>query len=184
MSREKKTVREMTLIGVVLAFICVLSSLPMGINILGVAATLQIFVIAFAGFVLGAKKGALTATLYVIIGLILPVYSNMTSGPGILFGPTGGFLFGFIPLAFICGMTVKINHYLFKALLSICGVLVCHTIGLIQFVLVTDMDMMGSILAVTLPYLPKDITMTALAWMVARPVRRAIKYMDSSVKRS
>ena len=49
MSREKKTVREMTLIGVVLAFICVLSSLPMGINILGVAATLQIFVIAFAG---------------------------------------------------------------------------------------------------------------------------------------
>lgn len=174
----KNSVREMTVMGVVLAFICVMSSLPMGINILGVAATLQVFVIAFAGFVLGAKTGALAAFLYVIIGLILPVYSNMTSGPGILFGPTGGFIFGFIPLAFICGLTAKVNHYLAKAMLSILGVLVCHIVGLMQFVVVTDMDMVGSLLAVTLPYLPKDITMTALAWLVARPVKRSIRSID------
>ncbi len=177
--KDKKKVRDMALIGVILAFICVLSPLPLGINILGVATTLQVFVIAFTGFVLGARKGAVTAALYVIIGLILPVYSNMTSGIGILFGPTGGYLFGFILLAFMCGITAKVNHYLIKAFIAIMGVLSVHTIGLIQFILVTDMDVIGSLFAVTFPYLPKDILMTALAFMVARPVKRAIKHMES-----
>lgn len=171
------SVKEMTIMGALLAFVCVLSSLPLGVNILGVAATLQTFAIAFAGFVLGAKKGAALAALYVVIGLILPVYSNMTSGFGVLLGPTGGYLFGFILMAFICGITVQAEHYLIKAFLAIAGVLVCHVVGLVQFVMIAGMDVTGSILAVTLPYLPKDFMMTVLAWMVAKPVRKSIKVM-------
>ncbi len=179
--KDKNAIRDITLMGVILAFICVLSALPLGINILGVAATLQIFVMSFAGFVLGAKKGAIVVALYVIIGLMLPVYSNMTSGLGILFGPTGGFLFGFIALACICGLTNRVNHYILKATLSILGIVVCHIMGMIQFVLVTDMDIVGSILTISLPYLPKDIMLVALGFMVSIPVRKSIKSMNTGI---
>lgn len=175
MNREGKSVKNMALMGVFLAFTCILSAIPLGINILGVAATLQTFAIGFAGFVLGARRGAAMAALYVVMGLILPVYSNMTSGPGVLFGPTGGFLFGFIIMAWICGLTVKFEHYLAKAALAILGVFACHVLGLLQFVLVMDMDLVGSLIGVSLPYLPKDMLMIALAWMVSQPVRKNLK---------
>lgn len=180
MNREGKSVKDMTIMGAVLAFVCILSAVPLGINILGVAATLQTFAIAFAGFVLGAKRGAAVAALYVVIGLILPVYSNMTSGFGILLGPTGGFLFGFILLACLCGLTWRFKHFLAKVGLAMAGIAVCHGLGLLQFVLVTDMDAVGAVLAVSLPYLPKDILMLGLAWMVAQPVRRSLKWLMKS----
>ena len=168
-------VKNITSMGVFLAFTCILSVIPLGVNILGVAATLQTFAIAFVGFVLGHKRGAAVAAIYVVMGLVLPVYSNMTCGPGVLFGPTGGFIFGFIFLAFLCGLTVKFQHYMAKAGLAILGILVCHGLGVLQFTLITGMDIVGSILAVTLPYLPKDMLMIALAWMVAEPVRKRLK---------
>ncbi len=171
-------IKNVTTMGVFLAFTCILSALPLGINILGVAATLQTFAIGVTGFVLGAKRGAAVAALYVVMGLILPVYSNMTSGLGVLFGPTGGFLFGFILLALLCGLATKVEHYLAKATLAILGILACHILGLIQFVIVMDMDIMGSLMAVTLPYLPKDILMIVLAWMVSVPLRRALKQLQ------
>lgn len=166
-------IKNITTMGVFLAFTCILSALPLGINILGVAATLQTFAIGVVGFVLGAKRGAAVAALYVVMGLILPVYSNMTSGIGVLFGPTGGFLFGFIVLAFLCGLTIKFEHFLVKVVVAILGILVCHGLGLVQFVIVMDMDIIGSVFAVTLPYLPKDILMIVLAWMVSEPLRKA-----------
>lgn len=177
MNREGKSVKNITITGAFLGFTCILSAIPLGINILGVAATLQTFAIAFAGFVLGAKRGAVVAALYAVIGLILPVYSNMTSGPGILFGPTGGFIFGFIFLAGLCGLVLKLNHFFAKAAVSLLGIVACHSLGLLQFVFVTDMDIVGAALAVTLPYLPKDILMIALAWMVSVPVRRSLKQL-------
>ena len=176
-NRETKSVKNMTIMGVLLAFTCILSAVPLGINILGVAATLQTFAMAFAGFVLGAKRGAAVAALYAVLGLILPVYSNMTSGIGVLFGPTGGFLFGFILLAGMCGLTLKVNHAVAKAVVACLGIIACHALGLLQFVLVMDMDIAGAALAVTLPYLPKDILMLGLAWMISMPVRRSLNQL-------
>lgn len=172
------SVKKMTLVGAFLAFTCIISAIPLGVNILGVAVTLQTFAIAFAGYALGTKYGAATAALYVVIGLILPVYSNMTCGLGVLLGPTGGFLWGFIPLAILCGYGAKARSGLGKILLSLGGLLICHILGLIQFVGVIDMDIVGGMLAVTLPYLPKDVCMLVVAYVAAKPVRRVLKSVD------
>ena len=172
---KRNSAKNITILGLFVAFVCVISAIPLGFNILGVAATLQTFAISFAGFVLGWKKGAATAALYVLIGLILPVYSNMTSGPGILFGPTGGFLWGFIPMAVLCGVSVKVKNMVVKAAVLVSSVMVCHILGLLQFAIVTGSELIGSLMAVTLPYLPKDLVMVSLAWMVAQPVRKSAR---------
>ncbi len=169
------SIKKMTTVGVFLAFTCIIAAIPLGINVLGVAITLQTFAIAFAGYVLGARYGAATAALYVVIGLVLPVYSNMTSGVGVLFGPTGGYLWGFVPLATLCGLAMARKKIVGKIILSLIGLMFCHGLGLLQFILVMDMDIIGSMLAITLPYLPKDICMLVVAYLVAKPVKKAMK---------
>src|SRR5699024_11491248 len=64
----------------------------------------QTLAIGLAATILGARYGTYSTILYLIIGAIgVPVFAQMSSGMGILFGPTGGFIVGFIPTAFFIG---------------------------------------------------------------------------------
>lgn len=65
--------------------------------------TLQVFFVLLAGVVLGPRLGALAVVLYLLLGLVAPVYAQGTSGLGVLLGPTGGYLFGFVVAAALAG---------------------------------------------------------------------------------
>lgn len=69
-----------------------------------VPVTLQSFAIAALAAAFGARIGVATVALYLIEGAAgLPVFAGATAGLPYLFGPTGGFLLGFLPMAFIIG---------------------------------------------------------------------------------
>ena len=68
-------------------------TIPLGI----VPLTGQTFAIGLTATVLGKRTGTYAILIYFLLGLIgLPVYAGMSSGFGVLFGPTGGYLIGFI----------------------------------------------------------------------------------------
>ena len=91
------TIRQMAMIAVITAITCVLA--PMSIPIGPVPISLTNLVIYFGLYVLGTKNGTISYLIYLLIGLVgLPVFSGFTGGPGKLFGPTGGYLIGFIPM--------------------------------------------------------------------------------------
>ena len=75
-------------------------SIPVG----SVPFTLQVFVVLLAGMVLGPRLGVLAVLAYLVLGLVAPVYSGGASGLGVLFGPTGGYLIGFIPAVVVAGL--------------------------------------------------------------------------------
>ena len=65
--------------------------------------TLQFFFTAMAGLLLGAKLGALSQLLYVVLGLVgVPIFAA-GGGFGYVFNPTFGFLLGLIPTAWVIG---------------------------------------------------------------------------------
>ena len=69
-----------------------------------VPVTAQTFAVLFAGIVLGRYWGGLSMLIYIVIGLIgVPWFAGMTSGIGILFGASGGFLIGFVLAALVVG---------------------------------------------------------------------------------
>ncbi len=83
--------------------------------------TLQWLFCAISGIVLGAKLGALSQILYVVMGLIgIPIF---TEGGGLyyIFKPTFGYLIGFIVASFVIGeLSSKIKTFSFiKSLLCI-----------------------------------------------------------------
>lgn len=65
--------------------------------------TLQPLFVLLAGLVLGPRLGALSVVAYLVLGLVAPVYAGGTSGLGVLFGPTGGYLLGFVLGALVAG---------------------------------------------------------------------------------
>jgi biotin transport system substrate-specific component len=70
--------------------------------------TLQTFAIMAIAAAYGSRLAVATVVLYLAAGFAgLPVFANTafgTVGPAYFLGTTGGFLIGFIPLAFIVGL--------------------------------------------------------------------------------
>jgi len=64
----------------------------------------QTFGVLFVASLLGRARGAAAVLLYLAEGAAgLPVFSEMKAGAHILLGPTGGYLAGFVPGAWLCG---------------------------------------------------------------------------------
>ena len=64
--------------------------------------TLQSFVCALAGGVLGKKWGAISIGLWLILGMIgIPVLTMGKAGIGIFLSPVGGYYLGFVLMALI-----------------------------------------------------------------------------------
>ncbi|MDD7427201.1 MAG: biotin transporter BioY, partial [Sutterella sp.] len=70
--------------------------------------TLQVLLIAFAGLFLGPRTALSAVILYLLAGAVgLPIFAGGKAGLGVLFGPSGGYLVGFLFLAFIAGLARK-----------------------------------------------------------------------------
>ena len=79
--------------------------IPLGISTI----TLQLLFTALAGVLLGARLGALSQGVYVLLGLVgLPIFA---SGGGFQYvlNPTFGFLLGLIPTAYVIGALTERN---------------------------------------------------------------------------
>jgi biotin transport system substrate-specific component len=63
----------------------------------------QTLAVVLAGGALGARRGAASQLLYVLLGLFLPVYSDGDQGFDVIWGATGGYLVGFVVAAWIVG---------------------------------------------------------------------------------
>ena len=68
----KRTTKDMTVVAVMAALICVAG--PLSISIGPIPLSLASFAVYLAGAVLGAKKGPLAVALYLLIGLVVSVY--------------------------------------------------------------------------------------------------------------
>ena len=140
---------------------------PFGINL-----TLQIFAVCLAGFVLGAKWGMAATAAYIAIGAAgLPVFSAFTGGAGVLFGASGGFLWGFLLTAVLCGISSNINKKFLKYLFMMLSVLICHAAGVIQFCIVSGNNIWISFLTASLPFLSKDLILVFVAQTIAKKIK-------------
>ncbi|MWB98254.1 biotin transporter BioY [Agromyces seonyuensis] len=173
------TARDLALIAAFAALIAALT-MPGALELPGgVPITLQTLGVMLAGAILGARNGALAVTVYVVLGLIgLPILAGATGGLGVLVGPTGGFLVGFIPGALVIGwLTQRLlpKYRLLPALAATAagGILVVYLVGVPWFLAVTGMPLGGALGLAVLPFLPGDVIKVVVTVLVAAAVHRA-----------
>ena len=170
-SQRSKT-KEMVLIGMFAAIIAVLSQIAVPLPT-KVPVTLQTFAIALAGYFLGLKGGTLSALIYVILGAVgLPVFSGWSGGLGIITGFTGGFIYGFIPMAALCGLGAKfcsdkVSGKIIAVILGIAGLACTHLFGAVQYAVLSNISLGKSLALVSVPFLLKDIISVAVAYLIS-----------------
>lgn len=95
--------KKLVLCAVTAALTCVLAPVSFVIGTV-IPVTLATFAVMLSGVLLGGRWGALSQLIYLLLGVIgLPVCAGWTPALSRLAGPTGGYLVGYLPLAFICG---------------------------------------------------------------------------------
>lgn len=142
----------------------------------GIPVTLQTFAVALCGYVLGAKLGVLSVFVYLALGAVgLPVFAGFSAGIATFAGMTGGYLWGFLPMAFLCGLGAAVKSRPAAMVLGVTGMAACHVCGVVQFSLVMQMAPWQAFLAASAPYLVKDAVSVVLGYLAAEAVTFALK---------
>lgn len=123
--------------------------------------TLQTFFVILAGAFLGRKLGSLSQAGYLMIGIFgLPVFSGGLYGFARLFGPTGGYLIGFVLAAFVIGKLLGNDSeapFLKIVGAMLVGLAILFTVGTFQLAYVFHISLDKAVALGVLPFIPGDI---------------------------
>jgi biotin transport system substrate-specific component len=138
--------------------------------------TLQIFFTFLAGALLGKYLGALSQVIYLLLGIVgLPVFAKGSSGIGALLGPSGGYLVGFIPAAFIVGYLLEKREnppWALIFLAMVVGLLAIYLPGVSWFMWVARMNMVKALLLGVMPFVLGDAVKIVVGALI---VKRAMR---------
>ncbi|WP_029898813.1 biotin transporter BioY [Desulfohalovibrio reitneri] len=135
--------------------------------------TMQPFFAMLAGFVLGPLYGAAAVGLYVAAGLLgLPVFAGGKAGLAVLLGPTGGYLFGFILGAAVCGLAARGQMTWRRGLLfGLANLAVVYGLGLLQLKAVLSLDWLKALAVGFAPFILQDLVKLGMAVATTRFLR-------------
>lgn len=139
---------------------------------------LQNMFVLLAGIILGPVWGLACVGIYLLIGFAgLPVFAGGTSGIGKLFGPTGGYLLGYLPAVFITGAISKGLKKSITAdvLAMITGTIIIYAIGVPWLKMAFSLSWQKAIAAGMIPFLIGDGLKIAAAAFMAKKIRPLIK---------
>ncbi len=173
-SERSLSAKDLCYIAVFTAIIAVMAqiSIPMPA---GVPMTLQTLAIPLAGLVLGAKRGTLSALLYVLLGAVgVPVFAGFTGGLGIVLGVTGGFIITFPLMALAAGLFADRDRVWILFGLII-GAVVNYAAGTVWFMISAGSPLSAALSACVLPFIPTAGIKIILAAWLGPVLRRALK---------
>ncbi|ANU11060.1 hypothetical protein A1A1_14884 [Planococcus antarcticus DSM 14505] len=138
----------------------------------------QTLAIGLAATILGPKYGTISVLVYLGIGAVgIPVFSQMSGGLGSLFGPTGGYLFGFIPTAFVIGFYLqKTSFTVTNAIIAnVIGMFVALIFGTVWLKIFANLSWTGAFLGGFAPFIFVGVIKAALAAWIGISVRNRLK---------
>ena len=177
MNKSSINTKQMAVIGLMTAVICVIAPFSLNIPVSPVPISLGSMAVYFAVSVLGMKRGTVSVLLYILLGLVgLPVFSNFSGGAAKLLGPTGGYIIGYIFLALILGFFVEHwnNKILWNIAGAILGTLVLYLFGTVWLGYQLSLSFVNALWAGVIPYIPGDIVKLAIAMIVGMQLRKRL----------
>ncbi|MBQ4647564.1 MAG: biotin transporter BioY [Clostridia bacterium] len=136
--------------------------------------SLQCFAVALGAYIFGFKIGISATAVYVAMGAVgLPVFAGMKGGAGMLFGATGGFIWGFLIVAALCGLVSR-KGGLYAVLFGLLSLVLAYGIGILQYAFVTGTYTLSAISAVFLPLFIKDMVLIPVAVPLSALIKKEL----------
>ncbi len=169
---------RLTLSALFTALIAVLAQLAVPVPFSPVPFTGQVLGVFMAVNLLGKRAGLLSVSAYLALGAAgAPVFSLARGGLHMLTGPSGGYLWGFIPAVYIIGLIMekKGGPALFiNGAAMLVGLAVIYICGALQLSLIMGYSAYQAIIVGILPYLPFDLLKAFLAAYLGLQLKRKL----------
>ena len=136
----------------------------------------QTFAVLLAGILCGRWWGGISQVFYAGLGFAgVPWFAGWKGGIGILTGPTGGYIIGFILAALFLGFFTDtfINSRRFLPMLGLmlfANFVLIHGPGLIWLNTFLHKGLYSLLMAGTIPFIPGDITKAVMAALITKGI--------------
>lgn len=134
--------------------------------------TLQtLFLFLAAGFM--GRYAVAPVTLFLLLGALnFPVFHNGAAGIGVFLGPTGGYLIGFFPAAFVSGICYEYRSWQVRWAGMGAGAFIYYACGIAWLAYSSGLSLPAAILVGALPFIPGDLLKAFAAYTVTSRVSR------------
>ncbi len=185
MKKKKFPIREITLIAQFAALTAVCSWLQ--IPAFPIPFTMQTFAVFLTVYVLGIEKGFLSVLVYLLLGAAgLPVFSKFQGGVGVILGPTGGYLLGFLLAVTLTGVLLRFcsNKTVPVFFSMLAGLLICYIFGTGWFFILgrahgSTISLPSALKAAVLPFILPDAAKILLAILTGQKIKSVSdKYLN------
>jgi biotin transport system substrate-specific component len=130
--------------------------------------TLQTLFVLLAGTVM-RRYAVIPVSLYVILGAFgLPLFHNGIAGAGVLLGPTGGYLLGFIAAALVTGLAYEHPSRLFHIGGIVAATVMIYACGIGWLMYSLDREFLPAFSAGALPFIAGDAIKAGAAYLIAK----------------
>ena len=159
------------------AIIGIMAQLTIPLPFSPVPITGQTFAIGLAATILGKRYGTLSVLVYILLGIVgVPVFSGMSSGLGVVFGPTGGYIIGFIPSVFIMGWILeRFGFTVTNAIIAnIIGMIITLAFGAVWLKVSAELSWTAALTGGVTPFILVGIIKAVAAAMIGILVRKRL----------
>lgn len=174
----KLKIQDLTKISLCVALLCITSYIVIPLPFTPIVISLHTIMVNIIALILKPKESAFTVLIYLLMGFIgLPVFSAGTSGPGKLFGPTGGFYFGFLfAVIAISLLKGKKNSFLRYSIVSITiGMPIQHLFAVLFMSIHNGWNFSAAFVTVSLPFIVGDIAKCIMAASIGVSLNRVLQ---------
>ncbi len=171
---------KLTVCALFAALIAVLAQVAIPVPFSPVPFTGQVVGVLITGALLGPKAAVITIVSYLLLGAAgAPVFSMARGGIYMLTGPTGGYLWGFIPAVAITGQLIKKSanpSTLHTALFMLPAIFFIYLFGALQLGLLMQYSIKQVTLIGILPFLPFDLAKLVIAALLSGKIKQSLNH--------
>ena len=175
MTNQQLKLRMMIVTALFAAIIGVMAQITIPLPLVPI--TGQTLAIGLAATILGSRYGTLAVILYLIIGSAgVPVFAEFSGGVSKLIGPTGGYLVGFLPAAFLIGWFMEKTAFNFKnaVIANSIGMLITLGFGTIWLKIATELSWLAAFAGGFTPFIIVGFIKAALASWIGVLIRNRL----------
>lgn len=178
----KNNIQNLTFTALMAAILCIMG--PIVIPIGTVPISFANMAIYLTIILLDKKKAIISVAIYLLIGLVgLPVFAGFSAGAGKLFGPTGGYLMGYLVLSFIGGNLLEKGKWqerqkLWYQILALSvGTLGLYFVGTLWLMYQSKLNLMTALSVGVFPFVIFDAIKILLAVNIGNSIKKRLMYM-------
>ena len=169
-TKQRATLYPLAMTAVMAALMAVVA--PFSISIGPIPLSFCTLVIYLAGYLLGWKRAAAATLAYILLGAVgMPVFSGFAAGLGVVAGPTGGYIVGYLPLAALSGLASRLKSRPLQLVGMIGATAVLYAFGTAWYCVQSGSPLAPALAACVIPFLPGDL-IKMMAVLSVGPVLR------------